>query len=57
MSTSTGILSIGGFNYEQRDLDSVLILPTNDTAWRNLPPISIPRFSLLFMINKLLLIP
>jgi len=45
VSTSTGILSIGGFNYEQRDLDSVLILPTNDTAWRNLPPISIPRSS------------
>merc|ERR1711990_755925 len=45
VSTSMGILSIGGFDYDHRDLDSVLLLPPNGTAWIPLPPISKPRQS------------
>jgi len=45
VTTSMGIMSIGGFNYDQRDLDSVLLLPPNGTDWITLPPISKPRGS------------
>ena len=38
-----GILSIGGFNYNQRDLNSVLLLPPNGSEWMELPPISKAR--------------
>jgi len=39
VSTSMGILSIGGFDYDHRDLDSVLLLPPNGTEWITLPPL------------------
>jgi len=45
VSTSMGIMSIGGFDYNDRDLDSVLLLPQNGTAWITLPPILKPRQS------------
>jgi len=45
VTTSMGIMSIGGFNYEERDLDSVLLLPQNGTAWITLPSMSKPRGS------------
>ena len=38
-----GILSIGGFNYNQRDLNSVLLLPPNGSEWMELPPLSKAR--------------
>ena len=38
-----GILSIGGFNYNQRDLNSVLLLPPNGSEWMVLPPLSKAR--------------
>ena len=38
-----GILSIGGFNYNQRDLNSVLLLPPDGSEWMVLPPLSKAR--------------
>jgi len=45
VSTRMGILSIGGFNYNQRDLNSVLLLPPDGSEWMVLPPLSKARAS------------
>jgi len=55
VSTSMGILSIGGFDYDHRDLDSVLLLPPNGTEWVTLPPISKARSSHACTVHRTLL--
>jgi len=43
VSTKLGILVIGGFNYDARSLNTMILLPTNTTAWVTMPAMKYRR--------------